>query len=312
MTFSSTEVALEGFRLIRRRPVSALVWALAWILLGYGALWALLTMATPQLFHEAAALPDLRTQPRAAFAGIIQLELGLFRSLGPWLLWAWIVGTVLVAGVYRAVIEPRNNGFAYLRLGGDELRLLLLSIILGVLWAVFLFASIAAGAGLFMATSQLVQPAQGLLDVAIVLVLVCLALIIPVRLSLAGPMTFARKRLQILDSWGLTRGRFWRLVGLYVLVTVFIWVVAMVLSAVREVLTAGPMQGVMVEMYQHPGDPGRMFVRMLQTMSKLRSNPLLIAALAVQGVADSVIRVVAAAPVAAAYRALAGDGQGAH
>jgi hypothetical protein len=308
MKLSVTEAALEGFRLVGQRPLSFAVWALVWLGLGYGLLGLLLWHSMPQLTQVFAALPQPGGDPRAAIATVMQLELGILRIAAPWGLWVWLLSVVLVAAIYRAVLEPNNRGPAYLRLGADELRLLGLEVIYLILTIVFfcLLAGVCAAA--FVAARQLQQPWQGLLDVVVVLAAIVLSIYLRIRLLFAPTMTFARKRLQIFDSWGLTRGSAWSIVGLCLLVFVFILAVAFVLGVIRQALMFGQMQDLMSGMMRTPVAPRLAFGRALQVMAQTMVSPLGLTALVIQGIGDSFLRVVAAAPFAEAYRQLSGEG----
>jgi hypothetical protein len=54
---------------------------------------------------------------------------------------------------------------------------------------------------------------------------------IGVRLSLAAPATFVRRKIAIADSWRLTRGHFWSLLGMIVLAIIF-WIMVLLLIVV--------------------------------------------------------------------------------
>jgi hypothetical protein len=304
MEFSVTEASLAGFRLIGRRPVSALVWALAWIVLGYGAMGLLLLWAAPQLSEAVHAFPQPGGDPEAMGLAMMQFYGGFLRVFWPWGLWAWILITVLQAALYRAILEPKNSGFGYLRLGGDELRLALLQVILGILFVVYIIAVCVACGAVFLAARQLAQPWLGLADAAAVIVAFCLTIYVVVRLMLAQPMTFARKRLQIFDSWGVTRGRFWPLLGVLVLTMIFAAVVGFAFALIRNTVMIGPMQDMMRDAFTHPGDPTRMFSRMLELMNPRTLSPAIVALLLLQGLGDTLTRIVTLSPFAECYRVL--------
>ena len=304
MEFSVTEASLAGFKLIGRRPVSALVWALAWILLGYGGLAALLYLSGAQLADALKVLPQAGGDPKALGLAALQFELSVVRVVWPWGLWAWIVSIVLHAAVYRAVIEPRRRGFAYLRIGGDELRLGLLAVIYFVLVIVFWVVVGLACAAAIAASGQLAQPARGLAIAAVVIAAICVSFVVLVRLMLAGPMTFARKRLQIFDSWRVTRGRFWALLGMLLLVVIFALAIGFAVSLIRNAVMIGPMSDMMREAVMHPGEPGRMLNRIIAALNPQTLSPMIAAFVVVQGLADTLLRVIVTAPFAESYRVL--------
>jgi hypothetical protein len=313
MALEVTEAALEGFRVVGRRPVSFLIWAVAWVCLGYGALGLLLWQAMPQLTQLQGVIPPVVMDPHAAVAAVLGFELALARIVSPWIFWVWLLSIVLLAAIYRAVLEPRKSGFAYLRLGADELRLAGLEVIYAVMTFVYVCVIAAICTAVFIGARQLQQPWQAFLDAVVVLAAVVFSIYLRVRLLFASPMTFARKRLQIFDSWGLTRGRAWSIVGLCLLVFVFILAVAFVLGVIRNALMLGQMQslmqGFMPRMGNAPVAPRPEFGRVLQALAQAVTSPLGITAIIIQGLGDAFLRVVAAAPFAEAYRQLSGGGE---
>jgi hypothetical protein len=132
---------------------------------------------------------------------------------------ALVLNAVLMGAIYRAILEPENKGFFYLRVGAQEMWLLLLTIVLFflVLAAVIVCAIPLGllGAGVFMAMRNNIESLWPLI------VLLALAFYVGViwvscRLGLAGPMTFAERRLVIFESWTLTAGNGWKLVGMMI------------------------------------------------------------------------------------------------
>ena len=305
MEFSVTEASLAGFKLIGRRPLSFLVWAIAWIVLGYGGLAALFYLSGSQLADSLRAFPQANGDPQAMAFAALHFELGLLRVVWPWGLWAWLLSIVLQAGVFRAIIEPKNRGFAYLRIGGDEVRLALLHVIFFVLWILFCAAVGVACAFGIAGAQMLAQPWQGLAIAAGIILAICLVIVVLVRLLLAAPMTFAKKRLQIFDSWGVTRGHFWGLVGVVLLMFIFVAAIGIAFGLIRNAVMIGPMQDVMRDMMANPRDPSRMLNRLIEVLSPKTISPEIIAFVAVQGLADTLLRVIALAPFGESYRVLA-------
>lgn len=314
MALSVTEAALEGFHLIGRRPVSFLAWALVWIVLGYGPLVLLFWQAWPQMAQAFGALPSVSGDAPAAIAAVMQMEFGIARVVAPWALWAWLLSTVLMAAIYRAVLEPKNRRFAYLRVGGDELRLLGLAVVYFFLSIAYVAVMVMVCVVAFLLARQLDQPWQALTDIVIVLGALVLSFWLGVRLVLAAPMTFARKRLQIFDSWRLTGGHVWSLVGLGLLMAIFLVAVSFVLAMIRNALTFGALGGMpgmmMMNMTDNPADRQAQFAHMLQQIPAMFESPFMIVALIIQGFGDMLMRVVAAAPFAEAYRELSGPSAG--
>jgi hypothetical protein len=58
------------------------------------------------------------------------------------------------------------------------------------------------------------------------------------RLSLAGPQTFAERRITLAGSWRLTKQAFWPMVGSYLIAFILYVVVLFLISAIRSGLAS--------------------------------------------------------------------------
>lgn len=228
MAFSATRAAFEGFRLIRARPGVILGWALFYavalgviiggsiLIFGATALADLLSGQDREYDSLEEILPFL--QALAAFLGFLLVSLS-------------IVAAIQLGAAYRAVLRPQDAGFAYMRFGADELRQVLLMwvffFIYLVIWGAPLAAVVALHASEFMEEAGIVA-----LYIVWFAAALGVSVFVGVRLSLAGPMTLAKRRLLLTSSWSLTRGRFWPLLGMYVLTLIF----AIILSTLTDAL----------------------------------------------------------------------------
>lgn len=159
----------------------------------------------------------------------------MMSAMGPvWLLnlVLALVGVVLYTAAMRSVLRPNAGGLAFLRLGMDELRMIVLSILffVGAL-ILFFLASIALGllgAGVAMGSESPILTA--LVSFVIALVVFGLAIYFIIRFSLAFPLTLHRGEFVIGEAWRLSRGRFWTLFGAALVVVVIGFVLTMIVS----------------------------------------------------------------------------------
>jgi hypothetical protein len=150
--------------------------------------------------------------------------------------------TILLAAIFRAVLEPQNSAFAYLRLGRQELWMALVSLALGLL-AVLVMAALLipftiVGAVMAAGVSQghAASPAAILLFVLLALGAMTVFVWAFLRLSMALPMTFARRGFILFESWAFTRGQAARLFGLLALLILIILAVEILFVVVALIL----------------------------------------------------------------------------
>lgn len=233
--FPVTEIALSGITLIRRRPREVLVWAAVRLVSNFtmGALLiALGAQRLRQLQEISATEADVSlTQIGEALASawpVIALLVPL----------SLLVQAVLYGAVYRAWLRPGDNAGAYLRLGRDELRLILVTVLwmglfAGVLFGVTFLAGVAA-----VVANEALRPLAALSGLLLFLAVVFVLAWAMVRLSLAWISTFAHGRVEVLRSWRLTHGRFWQLSGAYVIAFGLALVVSLAVLAAFAILAA--------------------------------------------------------------------------
>lgn len=227
MAFSATRAALEGFRVIGRRPVSILVWTVVYTLV----LAAIIAGAILVVGASSAGdmIAEIATHPGRHFEIEEPEELwpllsGLGAGLAVLVVGSMILTCVQMAAVFRAVIRPKDRGFAFMQLGGDEILQFILMIVLTVIFTV-VTGGLTLGLVYGLKSAGLDEGPTVPVAVLGSLLIIAITIILMVRLSLAPAMTFSRRSLDVFGSWGLTRGRFWPLVGMYILAAIFICVV---------------------------------------------------------------------------------------
>lgn len=233
MSFNATDAAFEGMRLARRHPRTILIWSVLILVFSLASTVVMFSGFGP-LFAELEALGP-SADPEAAMAVMSQL-IPFYLIATP----AFIVFFgVFYTAVYRAVLRPEDKAWGHLRLGRDELRMMGLFIYQMVVWLgltlvagivfglVIAIGMVAGGQGAGGATA-----ASAIVAIILYLVFIGAGIWLAVRLSLAQPMTFEQKRIVLFKSWSLTRGRFWPLLGCYLLALVTGFVVSLLGSAI--------------------------------------------------------------------------------
>ncbi|HTK36336.1 MAG TPA: hypothetical protein VL358_13775 [Caulobacteraceae bacterium] len=222
--FSVTEAGLAGFKFIRNHPGIIACWVGFQLIYqvaeaGFGVLLAggrggvSAGSVSAGLDHGLGVLTgDIREQIPA----LVLLPLS----------------AVLWTAAVRAYARPLESRFAYLRLGTDELRMFRLAILITIVeYFALLLGGIAFGALLLIAVSKnLPHPVEIILGGMFLV-----AVVIVSRLILAPAATFDQRRVVLLQSWKLTRGRFWPLAGLTLFTAIVFFGLRLPISLLQRV-----------------------------------------------------------------------------
>jgi hypothetical protein len=220
--FSIGETLVSGFGLVVRRPLAVLLWGFVFTaitILPLALVFGPLLSGLPALVRAAqqgGQAADVSDAVAMRVAGGVLLAVPLL------LIAVLVAHAVISSAVYRSVLEPAGRGVASLGFGGQELWLILLA---AARWVVFgaLGGVVMLGAALVCALGLLVsawlpQPWAGVVRapffVAAAFGAVATGVWVWLRLSLAGPMTFAERQFRLFESWTLTRGHVKALLGL--------------------------------------------------------------------------------------------------
>ena len=294
MRFSASDAAFEGFRVVRRKPMTLVWWTLAYIL--FFALFFTVALGPLSAFvgavegAQGATTPDELAPLMGAWFGLMTLLLPL----------GLLFGAVLQAGVARSVLEPGRSAFGYLRLGADELRVLAVTVILALL-AIFGFGGVGLVlGGLGGVVAAALGDAGWLVTFALFLGMAIAAIWIGARFSLAVPITLAEKRIAPFASWSVTKGRAWPIVGMALLAWILTVVVSILFSIVLFPITmALGMSGGLTRLEGlETADIGQV----LGTM-----GPFLAVMVLTQAVGAALQLAVLYAPFSAAYRDLTAE-----
>ncbi len=215
MTFSASEAAFEGFRVVRRHPLAIVFWGLAYVAF-FAVFFALFGGSLASLLATTESLETAQPGP-AELEALGQTYFGFMALAMPLTL---VLGAVLNTAVARSVLSPSDKRLGYMRLGADELRVLAVTIVLGIVMfaaAILLATLVGVLAGVASSVNQgvavLVAVVAGLAAVAAIAWLA-------VRLSLAVPQTLHEKKITPFASFALTKGHFWPLLGMAVIAVI--------------------------------------------------------------------------------------------
>jgi hypothetical protein len=290
MTFSATDAAFEGFRLTRRAPMAVLLWGVVYIIM-MAVLFGLIGTSIAALMSEVQRLEGAASPQIQDLQGVGAIYAGVFGVILPVSL---IFSAVLSAAVARAVLSPAGSAFGYLRLGMDEVRVIGVVVILSILFMLGwgLVGGLAGLVGGFAAASG--QGWLWLVAVVVGLAGVAGMIWLGVRLSLAVPLVIAERRFAPFDSFGLTKGRFWPLLGMAVIAGVMAIIVGLLGSIVVMPVTL--MTGGLERL---AGLEGADLMEILQAAA-----PALIAYAVINGILSALQLAIMYAPFSAAYRDL--------
>lgn len=235
--FSSSDAALEGFRILGRRPVAFLTWMCVYALVcavcfGFGYL-----VLAPDLPSLASTFAMGNT---ADIAKPLLLKARALQNFGTPA--GLALQAVLGAAVYRELLRPGASAGGYVRFSSAEAmqllaNLVLSSLLIGGVVLLLVFGMTIIGV-ILIATEQQGGGAQAVTIISLTIagILTVLGVIYTaVRLSLAPVMTFEAGTLRVFESWRITRGHFWRIFFAFILS----WVFSIIVCAFMLVLAGG-------------------------------------------------------------------------
>jgi hypothetical protein len=216
------DAAMAGVRLTVRKPLTVLSWGV--VMVAFIAVMFALFGTT--IFNSITALVKSgQTTPSPQL--ILGLIGSLFGFLGLLVLGAWAISTVLIAAALRSELDPAKGAFAYLRLGGQELWVLgvtfvlglvlfaaamVMAIPLGILTMMMALGSITGG-GAPTGVGGLSQAFASMFAVRIIgqLIIQVVILWLWCRLAPGVVMSFKEREFRLFESWNLTKGHAWRI-----------------------------------------------------------------------------------------------------
>ncbi|WP_022696629.1 hypothetical protein [Euryhalocaulis caribicus] len=232
--FSSGDAAIYGFTLFKRAPEAVIG--------------ILIILPVILVFQTAFSLWPYLTGWQEG--GIDLLDRIGMTSVGGWallgvlgVLFSYVASYMVQGAILRPLTrEGGNGGNLGLKIGMDELRLFLLSLLFAAgLMAIYL-AIFIVGMVLGLAAGLIGQATEtgGVLSIAAIILVtisaLCALLYFSVRLSPIFAAAVGERRFAIAEAWRMTRGRFWEIFGAYVLAFLLtiafafaIWIAAFIL-----------------------------------------------------------------------------------
>jgi hypothetical protein len=222
--FSPTDAVFSGFRFVKERPATLLVWAAFLLVAAAVALTAVADLGGDSLTALSIAVRGSNPDP--------QQLMKLMDDVLPAILFGGLLmivfGAVLSTAILRVRMTPGPHPWGGLRLGGGELRLLGAKFL--VLAAAFVVELVVAVVAVALAGAGV----PTLLGLTLGLALLLAPLLI--RLSLAGVVSQAEGRINPARSFQLTKPLFWRLLGAYVLLGAIMLVILVLLAIIFTAL----------------------------------------------------------------------------
>jgi hypothetical protein len=295
--FSIIRAASAGLNVARRRPVALLFWYLVSVAIGFLGLYLAGRLIGPAVtemiaVQAAGGPPD----PQVALAAAGKMLTGAFLLVPLYL----VLGAITTTAANRAVLHPDDSAFGYLRLGPDELRMIVVLLVIGLItFAAYfvgaivavLIATLAGGAAGGAANAQ--RTAQ-FVSLALLPVLVLLGLLI-LKFCAAPAQTLDTRAINIFGSWSLTKGRFGPVFLTY-LINFIVFVVLYLVLLYLSFYAASAISGQPIAQVMRP-DPAAAF--------NVTSPPTIVRVL-ISGVIAVLGQLLLVCPGADVYQQLAG------
>ena len=294
--FPAADAALTGFRIVAERPWAVAVWSVLQLVVSLAVSLIVATTVGPAYVR----LLNMGLQPSDPSAAM-QLMGQVAPTYFALLVVSLVFYSVLFAAMNRAVLRPSDSAFGYLRLSGDELRqlglfALLLAIGIGVYIAIGIVSTVIATLVAFaVGTGAAVSVLLALLFPGVIAAF----LFVWVRLSLASPLAFDRHRIDLGAAWTMSRGRFWPMLGSYLIAFALAVVVLALTLAIAVIMVAVAGGGL--------GSLGPVLQGDLSSPASVFA-PLRLLYVALVAIGQALWWPILLSPPAAIYRSLAGSG----
>jgi hypothetical protein len=238
----SIDFAFAGFDIIRKHPVAVLLWGVAAMVFGLLTTVLMVAMAGPALMALQAQGETPSADPSQVF--------GRLGAMAPVWLIAIVIGllsgTIIQCAVFRSQLRPKDGGLGFMKLGGDEVRQAVVSILYFLAFMIFyvLFVLVVSIViGLLAAITSPLGNASGIIAVILVVVAFVAFFYIMSRWSLVLVQSYDERKINIFGSLKLTKGAGWTLFFGYFLLGIVVIIAAVVIYAILFGATMGASLG---------------------------------------------------------------------
>lgn len=210
-----------------------------------------------------------------------QPEPAIFLAVAPWY-GGYILITLVWMSVYEAaclrwMVRGETGGVLGLSFNGDTLLVFFTYLLWFVLWIAFCVA-----VGVFYGALIAVNAAAPALRILMMVLgalaplgLISLLLWLSVRLSPAAATSVARQKFAFFGAWGVTRGRFWDLLGAFFIILAIYIAVSFTAQALVRIPMTQAMYPVMTQAMQDVD-----FASLMSHLGEAFSSPLIAGVLA--------------------------------
>lgn len=218
----------EAFSLVGRRPVSVFVWGLlmvAPIFAGFGFM-------IPIMGDMFADMPA-HGGDTGQWGDDFHARMMQFQGASALMQLGQLVLTVVVySAVMRAVVRPKERSFFSLRVGMDELAVLVvfIAVFVGLYAGIIILGLLGAGIG--FSVWSLGAPANGIIVTVMAIAFLLAILLALARVSLIAPASVQTRSFAFVEGWRLGRRRTGALFGMSVLIVLIIIAIELVLLAI--------------------------------------------------------------------------------
>jgi hypothetical protein len=296
---------------IRRKPLSVLMWGVAYVVIAVLPMLLIVALGAQgfaSMMAQMAANPN--ADPSAYNSMMMTGPLALLQPVG--FLTSIAARAIVMNAVFRAVLEPEDDGFFYLRFGGAELWQGLVQLCYGLFvgiaaFALVLAALVLAGIAAVAAMAGGVhafQPWMVLPCILVVLAVAAAVIWIGLRLSMAGPLTFMDRNFRLFESWTLTRGQAPALLGLAICLMLAVMAIEIVVGLIALVIVLLAAGGLVASI----GEEGlKAFFAQPPAIWLPMLVPVVVAVAAIASVVTGYVFAIVLAPWAEACRQLRGE-----